>query len=198
MSPSATPAPEKKRPWWTIFEHHEKKPQAQPSPSPAPSATPARRKHRVRSEAAAQPSASPGVAPAEQPPNPAETPAPEATPAPQKKQKNGGMTSQVPFVPAGPTGNTEEPVVETKSPIEEEAEETNHFQAAKAKALQDKQVQELQAKADNATGDEVKPALRRYYRALYDKMEEIDPKVKDRIERTEAATLRRVEQEGPQ
>ena len=106
------------------------------------------------------------------------------------------MTSQVPFVP------TEEksagPVAESRSPLEVEATEASHFQAAKAKALADKRVQELQAAADTATGDEAKTASRRYYKALFSKMREIDPTVTDRINRTEAAALRRVEQENPQ
>ncbi len=106
------------------------------------------------------------------------------------------MNSQVPFVP--PAEKPEEPVVETKTPAEEEAEETSHFVAAKAKALADERVQDLQSKADSATGDEAKAATRRYYRALYEKMREIDPTLKDRIDRTEEATLRRVEQENTQ
>jgi hypothetical protein len=106
------------------------------------------------------------------------------------------MTSQIPFVP-GPGEQPAAPTVET-NPVEEEAQETIHFQAAKTKALEDKHVQELQAKADAATGDEAKTALRKYYKALYGKMREIDPSVKDRIDRTEAAALRRVEQENSQ
>ncbi len=60
------------------------------------------------------------------------------------------MTSQVPFVPPP----ADQPVVETKTPMEEEAEESSRFQAAKTKALQDKHVQDLQATADSATGDD--------------------------------------------
>ncbi len=108
------------------------------------------------------------------------------------------MTSQVPFVPPPTPEKTEEPVVETKTPAEEEAEETSRFQAAKVKALEDQRIEDLQSKADAATGDEAKAAMRRYYRALYEKMREIDPTVKDRIDRTEEATLRRVEQENTQ
>jgi hypothetical protein len=89
-------------------------------------------------------------------------------------------------------------MVETKTPAEEEAEESARFQAAKAKALQDQHVQDLQTKADSATGDDQQLATRRYYRALYDKMRDIDPTLKDRIDRTEAATLRRLEQATPQ
>ena len=124
------------------------------------------------------------------------TPAEEAKPAP--KQKSGEMTSQVPFVPGTSSDQQIAPTVETKSPVEIEAEQTSHFQAAKAKALEDQRVQELQARADSAMGDDAKAATRRYYKALYEKMREIDPTVKDRIDRTEAATMRRLEQEGAQ
>jgi hypothetical protein len=106
------------------------------------------------------------------------------------------MTSQIPFVP--PAEKPEAPVVETKTPAEEEAEETSRFQAAKTKALADQHIQELQTKADSATGDEAKAATRHYYKALYEKMRDIDPALKDRIDQTEEATLKRVEQENTQ
>ncbi len=108
------------------------------------------------------------------------------------------MTSQIPFVAPEEKEKPEAPLVETKTPAEEEAEETSHLQAAKAKALQDQRIQDLQSKADATTGDEAKTATRRYYRALYEKMRQIDPSLKDRIDRTEEATLRRVEQENTQ
>ena len=107
------------------------------------------------------------------------------------------MTATVPFVPP-PAPKPEAPVVETKTPQEEEAEESSHFHAAKDKALQDAGIQDLQNKADSATGDDAKPAMRRYYKALYEKMRDIDPAIKDRIDRAEAATMRRVESETPQ
>jgi hypothetical protein len=107
------------------------------------------------------------------------------------------MTSTVPFVPPS-TETPVAPVVETKTPQEEEADTASHFQAAKTKALQDAHLQDLQSKADSATGDDAKIAMRRYYKALYEKMREIDPSIKDRIDRTEAATMRRVETESPQ
>jgi len=105
------------------------------------------------------------------------------------------MTTQVPFVPGPNEQQPTAPTVQTKSPVEAEAEETTHFLAAKAKALQDEHVKELQAKADEASGDNAKTASRRYYKALYGKMREIDPSLNDRIDRTEAAALRRVERE---
>jgi hypothetical protein len=104
------------------------------------------------------------------------------------------MTSQIPFVAPAPNETTA-PAVETESPLEIEANETKHFEAAKTKALADPHIQDLQSQSDSATGDDAKAASRRYYKALYQKMREIDPSVKDRINRTEAATMRRVEQE---
>ncbi len=105
------------------------------------------------------------------------------------------MTSQIPFVPTPSPEQSATPAIDTKSPEQEDADETAHFDAAKTKALADPHVQALQAKADTATGDDAKPALKRYYRALYGKMEEIDPSVKERIDRAEAATLKRVDAE---
>jgi hypothetical protein len=149
----------------------------------------------AKSEPESTPAPEPTPAPTpEATPAPEPIPPPEATPAPD--QSKGGMTSQVPFVPPAAIQEST-PVVETKSPVEEEAEETARFQAAKTKALGDKHVQDLQAKADSAIGDDAKPAERRYYRELYARMREIDPSLKDRIDRTEAATMRRVEQENP-
>jgi len=178
---------------------HPKKAVAHPSPSPA--ATPAIHKHRAK-PGTAQPAPSPGATPGDEaapqatPANAETAPGEEATPGPKSKHKPGGMTSQVPFVP--PTEAQEAPVVETKSPAEQEAEESSRFQAAKAKALEDQHVMDLQAKADESTGDDARAASRRYYRALYDRMREIDPSLNDRIDRTEAATLRRVEEENTQ
>jgi hypothetical protein len=107
------------------------------------------------------------------------------------------MTSAVPFVPPPPEKPVE-PMVETKTPQEEEAEVSAHFQAAKTKALEDQHIQDLQNAADSASGDDAKTAMRRYYKALYDKMRDIDPSIKDRIDRTEAASLRRVDEQTPQ
>jgi hypothetical protein len=123
-------------------------------------------------------------------------PADEPTPVPQGKHESTGMTSQVPFVPPPDKAETEAPPADVPNPQEVVAEETTHFQAAKAKALQDPNVQDLQSKSDAATGDDEKAATRRYYKALYEKMREIDPTIKDRIDRTEAASMRRLESEG--
>jgi hypothetical protein len=117
------------------------------------------------------------------------------------------MTEQVPFVPPPekPEATKPEapetsqaPMVETQTPAEAEAHVSSHFKAAQAKALADPAIQDLQSKADSATGDDATAASKRYYHALYDKMREIDSSIKDRIDRIEAATLRRVEQENAQ
>jgi hypothetical protein len=162
------------------------------SPSPSPSATPARKHH---AKSAASPSPSPAAATEETKPEATPTPAPpEATPAPEgtPKPSGNGLTTQIPFVPS--TEKPQAPLVETKTPAEEEEEESSRFQAAKTKAMQDPHLQELQSKADSAIGDEARVATRRYYKALYSKMRAIDPSLSDRIDRTEEATMRRVEQ----
>ena len=167
-------------------------------PSPTPSVTPENKPRTPQPTPSPKPKkpAKPVATPTPKS-TPSATPSEEPTPASNRKhKKSDAMNSQVPFVPAA--DKTAAPVVETKSPLEVEAEETSHVQAAKAKALQDKHVQELQAAADSATGDQVKTTSRRYYKALFEKMREIDPSVKDRIDRTEAATLRRLEQQNPQ
>jgi len=115
------------------------------------------------------------------------------------------MTNTVPFVepPASESNSTpppapaeEQPAIETKSPLEEDAEESSKFRDAKAKAVDDQAVKDLEDKADSATGDDAKGAMKAYYKALYDKMREIDPSIKDRIDRTEAASMRRVDAES--
>ena len=175
--------------WFSaLFGHHHRR----VTPTPVPTATPlAHRHHKLPG---AESATTPG---GEATPTP-EAPAPESTPTP----KPGGMTEPVPFVPPpekteAPDAN-QTPVIETQSPAEEEADERSRFQAAKTKALTDPHIQDLQSAADSATGDDAIAAGKRYYRALYDKMRDIDPSIKDRIDRTEAATLRRVEQENTQ
>jgi hypothetical protein len=182
------------RGWW-IFKHRKENAAAQATPS----ASPTPHKHRAKPQAETATGADLSKPPAEVGSGETATPTPAKAEATPQKEKESGMTSQVPFVPTGPgdTGDQQTaPVVETKSPVEIEAEETAHFQAAKKKALEDQHVQELQAKADSAMGDEAKAASKRYYKALYDKMREVDPSVKDRIDRTEAATLKRVDAEA--
>jgi type VI secretion system secreted protein VgrG len=163
-------------------------------PVPAPSATPESLTHKHHKKPTAESSPTPGAE---------ATPAPEATaPESTPKPKPSTLSEQVPFVPPAEKPETTEssqaPMVETRTPEEEEADESSHFQAAKSKAMADPHILDLQSKADSATGDDAIAASKRYYRALYEKMRDLDPGIKDRIDRTEAATLRRVEQENTQ
>ena len=75
----------------------------------------------------------------------------------------------------------------------QEAKEKAQYRAVRTKALEDKQIQELREQMDAAVGDEQRQrATRRYYSALFDKMREIDPSLKARINRMEAAAKRRM------
>lgn len=67
------------------------------------------------------------------------------------------------------------------------------FTEAKRQALEDSGVQDLKIKADTApTEDEARKGLRAYNKALFQKMRKIDPSIKERIDATEAAILKRL------
>jgi len=80
---------------------------------------------------------------------------------------------------------------------ESAAQETARFQQAKAKALADKRIKDLQEKADSAPNEDAQQkASKAYYKALYDRMRKIDPGLKDRIDRTENATMKQMERKN--
>lgn len=109
------------------------------------------------------------------------------------------MNDQVPFVPqpAPAAENNAAPVKSVASDAEAESKEKAHFQEIKAKALEDKKIQELQDKADNAADDEAqRKASKEYYKALYAKIRKLDPALKDRTERMESATMQRLDRAG--
>jgi hypothetical protein len=71
--------------------------------------------------------------------------------------------------------------------------ERQKFAEAKRKALEDSTVQDLKLKADSAPNeDEARKALRSYNRALFQKMRGLDPSIKDRIDATEQAIIKRL------
>lgn len=75
-----------------------------------------------------------------------------------------------------------------------EAQEKRKYEDARAKALQDAQVQTLKQTADNAvTDDEARTARRTFNKALFGRMREIDPSIKERIDAMEAGVLKRLE-----
>ena len=71
--------------------------------------------------------------------------------------------------------------------------EKQKYDAAKAKAVADPKVQELRGKADLANSeDESRKALRSYNKAMFKRMKEIDPSIKDHVDRMEAAVMSRL------
>ena len=59
--------------------------------------------------------------------------------------------------------------------------------------MEDPQVRSLKARADDAaTEEESRKALRAYNKALFEKMRKVDGSLSDRIDRMEAAMLRRL------
>ena len=71
--------------------------------------------------------------------------------------------------------------------------EKQKYEQAKAKAVADPKVQELRGKADDAASeDESRKALRAYNKAMFKRMKEIDPSIKDHVDRMEAAVMSRL------
>jgi hypothetical protein len=111
--------------------------------------------------------------------------APTATPAPRKTSKTKEKTPAV--AKAGPP--------EPPAGSDPEVIEKFKYDQAKAKALEDSEIQELKQKADNSTSDEEsKKASRAYNKALFNKMRRIDSSLKDRIDRMEAAMMKRFQE----
>ena len=80
----------------------------------------------------------------------------------------------------------------------QDASERARLSEIQTKALEDKQVRSLQEKADNAASDdEQAKASKQYYKALYNKMRKLDESLKNRIDRIESATMKRLEQKQP-
>ena len=79
-------------------------------------------------------------------------------------------------------------------PTEAEIEEKKRYRELKAKATEEPEVKAAREKVEGApAGEDRKQALRDYYQTLCGKMREMDPSLKERIDRMEAAYLRRVE-----
>ncbi len=67
------------------------------------------------------------------------------------------------------------------------------YDAAKAKAMEDPEIQALKQKADEAVTDaEASKAQKAYNKALFAKMRKLDPLIKERIDRMEAAMMKRL------
>ncbi|MES2570546.1 MAG: hypothetical protein V4710_10895 [Verrucomicrobiota bacterium] len=111
-----------------------------------------------------------------------------AEPAPAKTKKGAKATAQATAKkPATPPANeppdTQDPEVLEKWKLTE----------AKSKALEDAELREIKNKADAATTDEEsRRTLRIYNKALFSKIREIDPSIKERANLLEAAILKQL------
>lgn len=71
--------------------------------------------------------------------------------------------------------------------------EKKHYDLAKAKAMEMPEILALKEKADNAsTDEESRRALRIFNKALFNKVRQLDPTIKDRADRVEAALMKRL------
>jgi hypothetical protein len=78
-----------------------------------------------------------------------------------------------------------------------DAIEKAKYDEVRVRALEDPRVKELKGKADEAlTDDEGRKALRAYNKALFQKMRSLDGSIKDRVDRMEAAVMKRLEGSG--
>ena len=74
-----------------------------------------------------------------------------------------------------------------------DAVEKQKYDQAKAKAIADPKVQELRGKADLAASEDAsRKALRDYNKAMFRRMKEIDPSIKDHVDRMESAVMSRL------
>ena len=157
------------------------------APAPAPKATP-------------KPTAKPAAAPS------APTPGPAANDS-AKKAGESAVGAEVPAAAADkPTGvalqkgkkgaKNAASSLQNKSDAEEgdpEEIERKHYDLAKAKAMEMPEILALKEKADNAsTDEESRRALRIFNKALFNKMRQLDPTIKDRADRVEAALMKRL------
>lgn len=198
-APEATPAPKKKRGFFQrLFGRKERA-------TPAPAATPA----------AATPTPTPKPRTRTRKP---EAEAPETEPTPKTEEK----APAAPTKPAAEPSETKSAATTSKgakgskaaAATEEKKEEKTPEQLAvekaiasgdkaaiekakydevKSRAMKDEKIQALKAKADAApTEEEGRKALRAYNKALFQKMRTLDGSLRNRIDRMEAAIMKRL------
>jgi hypothetical protein len=151
-------------------------------------ATPAAQKRAVKK----QPTPAPPAPSQETPPAP--TPTLEATPAPPPAPEAPATPPATSFEPP-PAAQSEETTLGSvpAANTAQEARERAQYRSVRAKALENKQIQQLRDQMDAAgTDQQRKAAAKKYYNTLFEKMREIDPSLKDRINRMEAAAQRRM------
>lgn len=117
---------------------------------------------------------------------------PKATPTPRGKR---GAPTKEPAKSVPPKGSNKEQLAleQAIKGGDVDAIEKARYDYARTRAADDEHVRDLKAKADGATSeDEGRKSLRAYNRALFDKMRKLEPTVSERIDRMEAAVLKRL------
>jgi hypothetical protein len=182
--PVATPIPKKPGFWERVFGKKKPTPApATPTPKPVYKKKPVSKVRKPKPEVSAT---QPANATAEQPGSEnavVEPPKTEEQPKPPvRKGSDNKKTAKrgQDFPPS--TDNADAEIVEKQK-----------YDQARAKAIADPKIQELRGKADLAASeDESRKALRAYNRAMFKRMKEIDPSIKDHIDSMEAAVMSRL------
>ena len=185
--PVATPVPKKQGFWSRVFGN-------KPTPTPVPATpkpVPIKKKitKKIRSSKPKIATMPPDTTPDR---NKAESSKPTGEVTPPTKSE---PVVKPPTIKSGKTKGGEK--VQNFPPstdnAEAEAAEKQKYDQAKAKAVADPKVQELRGKADlAATEDESRKALRAYNKAMFKRMKEIDPSIKEHVDRMEAAVMSRL------
>ena len=192
--PVATPAPKKPGFWERVFGKQKPRPTPAPATPKPTTPKPVVKKPAIKKTAPKKtpttdtkpdtekpdvPDAEPVKSVETKPPTP--KPEERSKPPKGKNAKTKGGSAKVENFPPPPEGSDPEVL------------EKHKYDQAKAKAASDPKIQELRGKADlAATEDESRKALRDYNKAMFRRMKEIDPSIKDRVDRMEAAVMSRL------
>jgi len=191
-APAAAPAEEAKPKlsfWERIFGRKDRKPKAEASPTPTPSPSP---KPKPKTKRPAPTPADAALVSPDSTPQTTPPPRPRPTPKVTASNSEDQLSNQVPFVGT----ENETPVSMVPDPADEAAEKAK-YKTVRSQALEDSRILKLQDKSDSATtASEQKTASKAYYKALFNKMRELDPSLKERIDRMESATIKRIDEGG--
>lgn len=196
-TPVATPAPKKPGFWKRVFGSKNAKPTPTPVPAtpkpvvvphttPKPAVKPkVTTKHKTTTPKAAdtgKPKDKPEVTPPTDNPTPVKTEDTPKTGTVKSSGKHKANGEKVQNFPPSPDKDGDA-----------DGQERQRYDQARAKAMGDEKLQELRTKADAAVSDdESRKALRAYNKALFKRIREIDPSVKDRADRMESAVMSRL------
>ena len=202
--PVATPAPKKPGFWERVFGKKKTAAKATPAPKPAtPTPKPVVKK-KVTTRSTATPKTT-ETSPADiktTEPNPdtnksdtakVETKPPVDENLPPSKSEPRTKPPTIKSTKSKSGGDKVQNFPPSPDSTDADAVEKLKYDQAKAKAAADPKVHELRGKADLAPSeDESRKALRAYNKAMFKRMKEIDPSIKDRVDRMEAAVMSRL------